>query len=307
MGKKMCCDSGMMVDQNEISFLEEELIQLSLKSSLVVPSENLTLLRFVWMRKTYNPDSLRAQLKSIWKTNKKFEILITGQNLFTISFEDQDDLEQIMKGRPWLFQKQLIIFDRLVQPIERNKIKLIYSPFWLKVWLCPPKYDKKDLMHAIGSTFRGVARAEIKGMFCRIRVNLDVQKQLRMGIFIAPNGQSRIWLPFKYENLPTFCFGCGRMGHGSKECSKIVGREENEDSENYPFSIALKAESSILGKESLLFGSLLKKSMKQCFYTGEEVENKDDARLTTVMGVVDRTMEEFSLEKTSVDEETKTP
>lgn len=97
------------------------------------------------------------------------------------------------------------------------------------------------------------------------------------------------------------------MGHGSKECSEIVGREENEDSENYPFSIALKAESSILGKESLLFGSLLKKSMKQCFYTGEEVENKDDARLTTVMGVVDRTMEEFSLEKTSVDEETKTP
>ncbi|KAK5834283.1 hypothetical protein PVK06_018160 [Gossypium arboreum] len=216
----MSCDSGMMVDQNEISLLEEELIQLSVKNSLVVPYENLTLL--------------------------------------------------------------------------------------CSVGPCPPKCDKKDLMHAIGSTFGGVIRAEIKGMFCRIRVNLDVQKQLRMGIFIAPNGQSRIWLPFKYENLPTFCFGYGRMGHGSKECSEIFGREKNEDSENYPFSITLRAKLSILGKESLLFGSLLKKSMKQCFYTGE-VENKDDAGLTTVMGVVDRTMEEFSSEKTSVDKETKIP
>ncbi|KAH1107565.1 hypothetical protein J1N35_011333 [Gossypium stocksii] len=89
----MSGDFETMEDQNEIALLEEELIQLMVKSSLVVPSENPTLLCSVWTRKMYNPDSLRAQLKSIWKTKKKFEILVAGQNLFTISFEDEEDLE----------------------------------------------------------------------------------------------------------------------------------------------------------------------------------------------------------------------
>ncbi|KAK5805094.1 hypothetical protein PVK06_032746 [Gossypium arboreum] len=118
----------------------------------------------------------------------------------------------------------------LKQPMERNKIQLIFSPFWLKVGPCPLECDKKYLMHAIGSTFGGVIRAEVKGDFCRIKVNLNIQKQLRRG-----------------------------------DCSKTE--------EDYPFSITLKAESSIVGKESLLFGSLMKKSMQQCFYTGEEVAN----------------------------------
>ncbi|KAK5776792.1 hypothetical protein PVK06_044757 [Gossypium arboreum] len=68
--------------RNEIALLKEELIQLTVKSSLVVPSENLTLICLVWTRKTYNLDSLRAQLRSIWKTKKKFEILVAVGSTF---------------------------------------------------------------------------------------------------------------------------------------------------------------------------------------------------------------------------------
>lgn len=71
VGMKTSGDSGKIDDRNEINLLEEELIQLTVKSSLVTPSENPTLLCTVWTRKSYNPDSLRAQLRSIWKTKKK--------------------------------------------------------------------------------------------------------------------------------------------------------------------------------------------------------------------------------------------
>lgn len=53
------------MEGNEISLLEEEMIRLSVRSSLVVPDEKPTLVCSVWTRKYYNPDSLRAQLKSI--------------------------------------------------------------------------------------------------------------------------------------------------------------------------------------------------------------------------------------------------
>ncbi|PPR91739.1 hypothetical protein GOBAR_AA28950 [Gossypium barbadense] len=84
-----------MAEEKELALFEEELIQLSVKSSSVRPSENPTLLCTVWTKKSYNPDSLRAQLRSIWKTKRKFKILIAGQNLFSISFEDKEDLDGI--------------------------------------------------------------------------------------------------------------------------------------------------------------------------------------------------------------------
>lgn len=81
---------------------------------------------------------------------------MAGQNLFLIVFESEDDMELVMEGRPWLSKRQLIIFDILLSPIERNQIMLICSPFWLKIGLYSPESDKKDLIHAIGSTFDGV-------------------------------------------------------------------------------------------------------------------------------------------------------
>lgn len=101
----------------------------------------------------YNLDSFRAQLKSIWKTRRKFKIQVAGQKMFMISFENKDDLEMIMERQPCLFRRQLVIFERLKSPIERINIQLILSLFWLKIGPCPLECDKKDL---IGSTFGGV-------------------------------------------------------------------------------------------------------------------------------------------------------
>ncbi|KAA3474026.1 hypothetical protein EPI10_024359 [Gossypium australe] len=70
---------------------------------------------------------------------------------------------------------------RLKNPIERDQICLISSPYWIKIGPCSLEFDKKDMLHAIGSTFGGVLRSEIKDDFCRLRVNLEVQKPLRRG------------------------------------------------------------------------------------------------------------------------------
>ncbi|KAA3461736.1 reverse transcriptase [Gossypium australe] len=115
-------------------------------------------------------ESLRAQLKSIWKTKKKFEFHVVGQNLFSIIFDLEDDLEFIMEGRPWLFRKYLILFERLRDPIEREQIKLTSSPYWIHIGPCPPEYDRKDLLHVIGSTF-GVERKS--GMLKEVIPNGD--------------------------------------------------------------------------------------------------------------------------------------
>ncbi|MBA0633935.1 hypothetical protein Godav_029079 [Gossypium davidsonii] len=192
------------------------------------------------------------------------------------AFELEEDLETILEGQPWLFRKQLILFDRLSKPMARDQIRLVSSPFWIKIGPCLPEFDKKDLLHAIGVTFGGVFRSEILGEFCRLRVKLNVQRPLCRGIFVSIGNGNKFWIPFKYEKLPTFCFGCGRLGHGLHDCTEITPAKKNRIREDPPFSLALKAELNFVGKESLKLNALAKKLQTQCSYVGNITENQEE-------------------------------
>ncbi|MBA0700944.1 hypothetical protein Goari_022046 [Gossypium aridum] len=96
---------------------------------MVVPKSKPTLICTVWTEKLYKTESFRAHMKGIWKTRKKFEIQMVGQNLFLIVFELEDNLETILEGRPWLFCKSIILFDRLFQAVERDQIRLFHHRF----------------------------------------------------------------------------------------------------------------------------------------------------------------------------------
>ncbi|PPD75041.1 hypothetical protein GOBAR_DD28036 [Gossypium barbadense] len=142
--------------RDEISLLADELIQLTVKGSKVVPNSKPTLICTVWTGKLYTQESFKAQMRSIWKTKKKFEIQMVEQNLYLIVFELEEDLESILEGRPLQFRKNLNLFNKLSQEMERDQISLTSSLFWLKIDSLLPEFDKKDLPHAIGVTFGGL-------------------------------------------------------------------------------------------------------------------------------------------------------
>jgi len=66
------------------------------------------------------------------------------------------------------------------------------------------------------------------GKFLRIRTSLDLTKPLKRGSKLHFQGKD-IWVDYKYERLPNFCFVCGRIGHQMRDCEDT---EEN-DQEGY--------------------------------------------------------------------------
>ncbi|MBA0817519.1 hypothetical protein Gohar_021890, partial [Gossypium harknessii] len=127
---------------------------------------------------------------------------------------------------------------------------------------------------AEGVTFGGIIRSEINGEWCRLKINLDVQKPLRRSIFVSVNNKNKWWISFKYEKLPTFCFGCGKLGHGLPGCNSLNPAEKTKIKENPPYTMALRAESNLLGKECIQLNNSLNQNMgkkiphTQYFYTG---------------------------------------
>ncbi|MBA0583585.1 hypothetical protein Gorai_014436, partial [Gossypium raimondii] len=85
--------------------------------------------------------------------------------------------------------------------------------------------------------------------------------------------------------------------HGVKECSNIpIAKREKIDNE-YSYSLALKVESNLIGKESFQFGFSAKRIMKQCLYTGVATVDREEIMPNNLPESKHREGEQIGLEK----------
>lgn len=58
----------------------------------------------------------------------------------------------------------------------------------------------------------------IGGDFLRVRVEVDVSRPFCRGRKVILENHKEIWVAFKYEKLPNFCYVCGMVSHDDREC-----------------------------------------------------------------------------------------
>jgi hypothetical protein len=79
----------------------------------------------------------------------------------------------------------------------------------------------KEVGLSIGATVGEVEEVDVRddgvgwGKFFRVRIILDLSKPLPRGQTIKVRDKS-LWVSFKYEKLPKFCFKCGVVQHGGR-------------------------------------------------------------------------------------------
>lgn len=66
------------------------------------------------------------------------------------------------------------------------------------------------------------AETEEGSCFIRVRVKIDITKALCHGRLITLENGEKTWVVFKYERLPNFCFWCGRLSHGNRDCPSWI-------------------------------------------------------------------------------------
>ncbi|MBA0880945.1 hypothetical protein Goshw_013511 [Gossypium schwendimanii] len=80
------------------------------------------------------------------------------------------------------------------------------------------------------------------------------------------------------------------MGHGFLDCSSLNSAEKSKIREDLPYTLALKAESKLVGKESIKFNDFSKKVRAQCSYIGDSengmIEDKIIGEANNLMGVM---------------------
>ena len=100
----------------------------------------------------------------------------------------------------------------------------------------------EDICDSIGQVHRSVANSEGGGgSFIRVRVTLDVYQPLCRGRVIKLEDGEKIWVSFKYERLPNFCYWCGCFDHGDKDCDIWIQSKGTLQSSSQQYGSWLRA------------------------------------------------------------------
>lgn len=187
--------------------------------------------RRVWLvgklltEKQFNKGSLIHCMKKLWRTKEEVAISVwESSDRFLFSFRTEHDRNQVMRGSPWSFDNTLLLLSATDGKEDPLSVKLEAQGFWIRVRGLLPCLLSRAMGRKIGSFFGDVVEVDPKfcgegsGSFLRIRVNLDVSVPLWRWVMLDIEGDGETKLKLEYEDLPFFCFFCGRLTHFSSCC-----------------------------------------------------------------------------------------
>ncbi|CAN1324628.1 hypothetical protein LINPERPRIM_LOCUS33174 [Linum perenne] len=92
---------------------------------------------------------------------------------------------------------------------------------WVRFPHLPIHYYHAQVLTSLGNLIGKTVKIDFntqqaeRGKFARIAIEIDLNEAIPPVVLLDGDIQK-----VEYENLPTLCFGCGRVGHDSKACPR---------------------------------------------------------------------------------------
>ncbi|KAK6156052.1 hypothetical protein DH2020_010300 [Rehmannia glutinosa] len=236
----------------KLSITETEEEEIGIGDSLVEEGRKLIhrgLIGRLLTRRPYNKKQFMDTITRLWRVEGGFKITEIGLDTFFFIIEDPREVDRILNLEPWTFNRLLIILKEFEGLNVREVGELTHTRFWVQIHNLPDEgmYDKIGMVIGDGLGIALEVDADDKGRclghYMRVRVLMDITKPLRRGapIRLGSNG-NRVWVDFKYERIPDFCFACGIVGHGLTDCKLEGVNVGSTDTNNLPYGRWLKGE-----------------------------------------------------------------
>ena len=175
-------------------------------------------------KRVINIESVMCTLKPIWRAVCGFKGRNMGNNMVMFLFENTVEMEWVLANGPWSFDKFLILLKHIDDDRSFSNVVFNSCAFWVQIHDLPPRHMTITVCEKIAGTLGRVEHVEdfdegsSRGNFMRARVILDVEQPLCQGRKVWLGGDRDHWVSFKFERLPNFCYWCGRVNHGDRDC-----------------------------------------------------------------------------------------
>lgn len=194
--------------------------------------------------KKLNRVAFKAVLMRIWRPAGRVVFKEILENLWLFEFSDVGDKQKLMAGRPWSYDRTLLILNDFDGKLAPSQMDFSVSPIWVQIHNMPLGCMNREVSFQIGSTLGKVEEVAVAeddvgwGRYLRVRVAINLYQPLERGRTLFLTGNF-CWVSFKYEKLPVFCFRCGRILHSPKGCADLHSKKmsHEEDSEGWGLGV----------------------------------------------------------------------
>uniref|UniRef100_A0A803PTS4 Zinc knuckle CX2CX4HX4C domain-containing protein n=1 Tax=Cannabis sativa TaxID=3483 RepID=A0A803PTS4_CANSA len=183
--------------------------------------------------------SMQQTLAALWKPGKGVYIKELDVNRFLFQFYHEIDIKRVVTGSPCYFNMKALIISRMKEELNPRCLTLNTLDVWVQLHDLKTGFMTSTVLKAVGNyvgVFVESCPKNFLGVwhdYMRIRVTIDLSKPLKRRMRIHKTGDDWIWITFKYENIPTFCFICGILGHSEQFCPKLFETLEHEITKPY--------------------------------------------------------------------------
>lgn len=191
----------------------------------------------IWTKRSINATAFMNTIKKAWQLTHGLDISSIGENTYVFQFHHWRDKLRVIEEKPWHFDRHAILLSDITGDIKPSEMELFELPMWVRVYNLPFKGRmQRENVEAMGKKVGRFIKADMSGSVgidksIRLRIGVDVRKPLIQKIKVKMRGGDEEFFEVKYEKPPIFCFFCGLMGHGVKDCLEC--RDEEDPYEKY--------------------------------------------------------------------------
>ncbi|KAJ4831163.1 hypothetical protein Tsubulata_030967 [Turnera subulata] len=119
-------------------------------SSARAPKSSLILVRKLWMKRGFNRKALMQTMFSLRSVKRGLQINKLEKNLFMFNFRDERDKTRVLVGKPWHFDRHVLVLQFVEGNKQPSNIDLFRTPFWVLVHDLPFDYCDSEVSRMIG-------------------------------------------------------------------------------------------------------------------------------------------------------------
>ncbi|KAA3473130.1 nucleolin-like [Gossypium australe] len=179
-------------DLANLNIVDEEDEPMLVTGNNTAQVQDLCLVGRVLTDRVVHFPALKNTLADLWHPLRGFTITELEDKRILFRFYSEVDMERVINGMPWFFNRHLIILHRLTIDEEPNIVPLWETVFWVQVHNVPIGFFTEGMTKQIGDFIGKFMEYDssmaIRGnvQFMRIRVLIDTRYPLKR--------KKRIWL-----------------------------------------------------------------------------------------------------------------
>ncbi|XP_030497870.2 uncharacterized protein LOC115713529 [Cannabis sativa] len=183
--------------------------------------------------RTLDFDAMRHMMASLWQPGKGVYIKELDTNRYLFQFYHEIDVQVVIDGSPWTFNRIPLIFHRLKRGEDPKLVRLHHLNLWVQIHNLKTGYMLEEVVRRAGDYVGKFVKNDPKNFngiwreYLRVRATVDIEKPLKRRMKLCKDNGDWIWANFKYEHIPTFCFVCGLIGHAERLCPRRFDEDFN--------------------------------------------------------------------------------